>query len=175
MLEIVLTWFLNHGIKILIIVISALVISKVFKAFILKVLKRLIRKSIEVSKKKGVDEEREKTLSRVAISIVRFIVWIIAFLMVLPELGVNTAPLLAGLGVSGLALGLGARSLIQDYLSGLFILIEDQFQIGEDVEIAGIRGKVKDLNLRRTVLEEEKTVHYIPNNQIKKVRNFSRT
>jgi len=103
-------------------------------------------------------------------------VWLIAILTILPEFGINIGPLLGGAGIVGLAIGMGSRSLIQDYLSGLFILFEDQYRVGEEIEIAGIKGRVKNLNLRRTVLENPKgTIFYIPNGQIRKVSNFSRS
>lgn len=94
---------------------------------------------------------------------------------ILLEIGINIGPLLVGLGVVGLALGIGARSLIQDYLSGFFIIFEDQYRVGEEVEIAGIKGKVLDINLRRTLVQnKEKVVYYISNGQLKTVSNFSR-
>ena len=96
-------------------------------------------------------------------------------LTIFPEIGVNPTPLLAGAGLVGLAIGMGSRNLIQDYLAGLFILLEDQYRVGEEVEILGKKGKVIDLNLRRTIIRDtEGIIHSIPNGQIKVVSNFSR-
>ena len=95
--------------------------------------------------------------------------------MILPELGINATPLLAGAGLVGLAIGMGAKNLIQDYLSGLFILLEDQYRAGEKVKIAGMEGEVKNFNLRRTVLQDETgNAYYIPNSQVTVVLNLSR-
>ncbi len=95
--------------------------------------------------------------------------------MILPEFNINIAPLLAGLGVAGLALGMGVRDIIQDYIAGIFILMEDQYRVGEEVNIAGIRGKIIEFDLRKTVLKDNgNTAHYISNRQIKTSSNYSR-
>ena len=95
--------------------------------------------------------------------------------MILPEFGINPTPLLAGDGLVGLAIGLGSKNLVQDYLAGLFILLEDQYRIGEEVDIAGKKGTVVEVNLRRTIVRDaDGTVHYIPNGQVKTTSNLSR-
>ncbi|PJA84423.1 MAG: small-conductance mechanosensitive channel [Candidatus Nealsonbacteria bacterium CG_4_9_14_3_um_filter_35_11] len=160
--------------KILVILVAALVIAKIGKGFITKIVKTFIQKGIK--KETKISKERMATLTGVFNSFFNWIVWIIAILTILPELGINIAPLLASIGVAGLALGIGARSLIQDYLSGICILLEDQYRIGEKIEIEGKIGEVKDLNLRRTLLldPKEKKLYFIPNGIIKTVANFSR-
>ncbi|MCD6232770.1 mechanosensitive ion channel [bacterium] len=169
-------WLFSHGIKIAGVLIVALVSVRVGKVFISKYLKSLFRKGVKFKKISAVlEENRIDTVNKVVFSIFKAIIWIIALITILPEFGVEIGPLLAGVGVTGLALGLGARSLIQDYLSGLFILLEDQYRVGEEVEIASQKGQVEDFNLRRTVLRDSNGIlHYIPNSQIKKVSNFSR-
>ncbi|MCD6500562.1 mechanosensitive ion channel [bacterium] len=171
------TWVFSHGIKVGGILVVAFILTKIVKIFLTKFLRNFIKKGFKIGKVKNIqlEEKRLGTLEKVSYSILKTIIWIVAIVTVLPEFGVEIGPLLAGIGVTGLALGLGARSLIQDYLSGLFILLEDQYRVGEEIEIAGSRGKVKDFNLRRTVIEDENgTLHYIPNSQIKKASNFSR-
>ncbi|MBZ9572942.1 mechanosensitive ion channel [Patescibacteria group bacterium] len=171
------SWFFSHGIKIVGILIVAFVATRLIKIFISRFLKNLIQKGFKTGKVKSIklEEKRLETLEKVSFSILKAVIWIIAILTILPELGINIGPLLAGVGVGALALGLAARGLIQDYLSGLFILLEDQYRVGEEIEISGSKGKVKDFNLRRTVLEDNKGfLHYIPNGQIKKASNFSR-
>ncbi len=169
-------WFLAHGVKIVFILLAGLVVVKIVKVAIKKWLRGFIVKSLKLAgQAKEIDEEREKTITRVVVSVISLAIWVVVLLTILPELGINIGPLLAGLGVAGLALSFGARGLIQDYLSGLFILLEDHYQIGEEVEVAGVKGKVKDFNLRRTVIEDEEGhFHFIPNAQIKKASNFSR-
>lgn len=169
-------WLLTHGIKVALIIIIAFIIGLILKLFVLKFLRKAIRKGLQLARgEKQVDEHREKTIYRVVLSVIKAGLWLVVLITILPEFGVNIGPLLAGLGVAGLALGFGTRSLIQDYISGLFILIEDQFKVGEEVELAGKKGKVKDFNLRRTVVEDgEGVLHYISNSQIKTTSNFSR-
>ena len=176
-IENLISWLFTHGIKVGGILIVAFILTKIVKIFLSKFLKNFIKKGFKIGRVKNIqlEEKRLGTLEKVSYSILKTVIWLIAVVTILPEFGVEIGPLLAGIGVTGLALGLGARSLIQDYLSGLFILLEDQYRVGEEVEIAGTKGKVKDFNLRRTVLEDEAGVlHYIPNSQIKKASNFSR-
>lgn len=171
------SWFFSSGIKILLILFFAWLGTRFGQIFISKLIKILAKES---SKIKGIIDgkvlsQREATLRGVFNSLLKLSVWTIAILTVLPEFGINLGPLLASLGLAGFALGFGARNLIQDYLSGLFILIEDQYRVGEEIKISGIQGKVIEFNLRRTVLEDsEGKIHFIPNGQIKQVTNFSR-
>ncbi|MDP1538616.1 MAG: mechanosensitive ion channel, partial [bacterium] len=87
-----------------------------------------------------------------------------------PELGVNIAPILAGLGLMGLAVGMAARDIISDFISGLFILLEGQYYVDDKVKISGIEGVVKEITLRRTIIRDDTGVlHSFPNSQIKLV------
>jgi len=175
-LENLISWMISHGIKVLAILIVALIATRFVKIFISGFLKNLAKNGIKLGKVESkFEEKRLETLEKVSFTLLKIIIWLIALITILPELGIEITPLLAGLGVGGLALGFGARSLIQDYLSGVFILLEDQYRVGEEIEIAGTKGKVKDFNLRiTTIIDTENTLHYIPNSQIKKASNFSR-
>lgn len=164
------SWFVGSGIKVIVILFLAVIISKIVKFFVSKAVRTVVEKS-----NGKIQEQKAKTLSKVFSSTVKIVIWVIAILMLLPEFGINPTPLLAGAGLVGLAIGMGAKNLIQDYLSGLFILLEDQYRVGEQVDIAGKQGKVVDLNLRRTVIKDSQGIfHYIPNGQIKTASNFSR-
>lgn len=168
--EVVISWLISHGIKILVILVLALILSKIAKIFVSRAIKTLVEKS-----NGQIQKERAKTLSKVFSSTLKIVIWVIAILMFLPEFGINPTPLLAGAGLIGLAIGMGSRSLVQDYLAGLFILLEDQYRVGEEVDISGKKGQVIDLNLRRTIIkDEEGIIHYIPNGQVKTASNFSR-
>ncbi len=178
-LEKLTTWILTDGLRVIGILLAAWVATRVLKIVLSRVVRRALQKGLDGLRAKKVavelDEDRLKTLERVFRSILKTLIWVFAIVTVLPEFGVNIGPLLAGLGFAGLALGFGARTLIQDYISGLFILIEDQYRVGEEVELAGVKGTVKSLNLRRTMIEDgNKNLNFIPNNQIKKATNFSR-
>ena len=169
-------WLLVKGVKIALILLSVFVLTRFLKIFLYKLSGNLLKKKGELEKAKlKLEEERVKTLQNVLYSIAKTVIWSITVITILPEFGINIAPLLTGLGIGGLALGFGAKNLIQDYISGLFILIEDQFRVGEEVEIGGKKGKVIDFNLRRTILEDkDRTLHFIPHGQIKVATNFSR-
>jgi len=119
--------------------------------------------------------KRTATLERVVSSAVSTVVIMMAFFMIISELGVNIAPLLAGAGIIGLAVAFGAQNMIRDLLAGVFIVMEDQYRVGDVVSIAGISGLVEDFNLRRTVLRDfDLTVHSIPNGEIKTSSNLTR-
>ena len=99
----------------------------------------------------------------------------IVFLQVLNILGIPYQPLLASAGILGIAVGLGAQSIFKDMLNGILIVIEDQYNVGEIVNIAGLKGTVEDLSLRRTTLRDaDGTLYIIPNSQIATVSNLSR-
>jgi small conductance mechanosensitive channel len=120
-------------------------------------------------------DKRAATLIAVLSKLTSLIVWLVALVMALTELTFHIEPLLAGLGVAGLALGLGAQTVIKDWLGGLFLLLEDQLRIGDSVSISGFSGVVEEINLRTTVLRGENgAVHVIPNGSITAVSNFTR-
>jgi small conductance mechanosensitive channel len=120
-------------------------------------------------------EKRAATIITVLVKLASVAIWLVALVMSLSELTFNVQPLLAGLGVAGLALGLGAQTLIKDWLGGLFILIEDQVRIGDAVTVSGVSGSVEEVNLRTTVLRAENgAVHIIPNGSITQITNFTR-
>lgn len=173
--EVFVPWFFSNGIKVVAILFAAWLFSRFGKVFISRLIKTLIRKGGELMKDGQIQEEREKTLVNVFSSSLKIVIWVLAILMILPELGVNVTPLLAGAGLIGLAIGMGSKNLVQDYLSGLFILIEDQYRVGEEVDLGGIKGEVVELTLRKTILKDsEGVIYYVSNGQVKKVSNHSR-
>ena len=147
----------------------------------LVIVKRVLRKLI-VARIPKIREEKEDELARRSETVagavtqtVSFVVWIVALLTILSELGVNIAPVLATVGVAGLAVGFASQNLIRDYLHGFFILMEDWYRVGEVAIVAGIGGLVVDINLRRTVLRDlDGVMHIIPNNKIEMVSNVTR-
>ena len=120
-------------------------------------------------------EKRAATIMAVLAKLAAFVIWMVAVVMALNELTFNIQPLLAGLGVAGLALGLGAQALIKDWLGGLLVLLEDQIRIGDSVTINGISGVVEEINLRTTVLRGENgAIHIIANGLITTLSNMTR-
>jgi len=119
-------------------------------------------------------EKRAETLGRVIISIGNIVIYAIILFMVLNLFGVDIRPILAGAGIIGLAIGFGAQSLVKDFVSGLFILVENQYGIGDKVKIGASEGSVIRITMRSTVLkDEEGKIHYISNGAIKDVINMS--
>lgn len=118
---------------------------------------------------------RAKTLSRLLANACRVAVWVIAAITILNECGVNIAPLLAGVGVAGLAVGFGAQNLVKDVVTGFFIILENQYAIGDVIRANGVSGRVENVTLRATVLRDvDGTVHFIPNGQITVVSNMTK-
>ena len=128
--------------------------------------------------KRSADPEQVKrldTLGRVMRYVFAVAIGVIAGMLVLAELGVAIAPLLASAGVLGIAVGFGAQSLIKDYFNGLFLLLEDQVHQGDVVEIAGKGGVVEEITLRYIRLRDyEGNVHFIPSGAVSTVTNRSR-
>ncbi|HEX8392638.1 MAG TPA: mechanosensitive ion channel family protein [Longimicrobium sp.] len=120
--------------------------------------------------------QRARTLLSLLRSIGLVLIVILGIFMVLGSLGVNLGPLLAGAGVIGLAVSFGAQSLVKDIISGLFILFENQFGVGDVIRIEGVSGTVERMTLRVVVLRDvHGVVHIVPNGEIKKVSNLTRT
>lgn len=117
---------------------------------------------------------RAETIALVLRSIVAAVVWGIASLLILGQIGIDLAPLIAGAGIGGLALGFGAQSIVKDFLSGLFMLIEDQYGVGDVIDIGAATGTVEEVSLRSTTLRDvHGTVWHVPNGEILRVGNFS--
>ena len=121
------------------------------------------------------DLRRADTLGRVSRHLTNVIIVLVAGMLVLSELGVSVAPILGAAGVVGLAFGFGAQSLVKDYVSGFFLLLENQVTRGDVVEIAGKSGEVEDVTLRYVQLRDYGgNVHFVPNGLITTVTNMSR-
>ncbi len=166
-------WLIEHGSR-----IGGIILVVFIADFILqRVLPRAIHITAERRLSEKAEEEirkRAETLSHVFTRTGRSILFLAAFFTILPELGINIAPLLAGVGIIGLAIGFGAQSLVKDIISGLFILMDNQYGKGDVVTVAGISGLVEDVGLRRTVLRDlDGIVHYVPNGQINVASNFT--
>jgi small-conductance mechanosensitive channel len=120
------------------------------------------------------DARRTKTLGKLLHNLISYTVNFITILLILDQFGVNLGPLLAGAGVLGLAIGFGAQSLVKDLITGFFIIFEDQFAVGDLVQIDQFKGTVEEIGIRATRIKSwTGEVHIIPNGNIKQVTNFS--
>jgi small conductance mechanosensitive channel len=142
------------------------------------VLKRLIRLFRERLTRRMGDPEamkRAATLGRVFRYVVSVVVILVAGMLILSELGVSLAPILGAAGVVGIAVGFGAQSLVKDYFSGFFLLLEDQIRVGDVVRVSDTSGLVEEVTLRHVRLRDyDGNVHYVPNGLITTVTNMSR-
>lgn len=171
-IESVVKWLLTSGLKSVLIVLGAYVVIRI-GTFISKRVEGVFEDDDPT-----IMSEREKqaaTLGKVIRNGLRAVVWGVALLMILLELGIEIGPILASVGVIGLAVGFGAQSLVKDFLAGMFVLIENQYNVGDVVQVAGVAGQVSKITLRTTVLRDiEGKVHVIPNGQIAVVSNLTR-
>ena len=121
-------------------------------------------------------KKRQDTIETLAVNVIRFFVVVIATLMILQAgFRLDVGPAIAGLGIAGIAIGLGTQNLVRDYLNGALILVENQYSKGDIVAIAGVSGRVEDFTLRRTTLRDtDGIVHTVPNGQITVASNMTR-
>jgi small conductance mechanosensitive channel len=118
--------------------------------------------------------QRVEALSTVLRSVVSFVIWTMALFLVLDKVGINLGPMLAGAGIIGVAIGFGSQSLVKDFLAGIFILVEDQFGVGDTVDLGEAVGVVEVVSLRTTRLRSvDGTVWHVPNGEIGRVGNKS--
>jgi small-conductance mechanosensitive channel len=169
-------WFFSHGIRILIIIGVAVLVTLAARVAVHRFRKRL-EGSASITQE--VNLQRATTLTGALSTALIVVIWAIAILMALGELGQNIAPLLASAGVAGVALGFGAQSLVRDTLSGFFILLENQFGVGDNLEVQTpsnkVTGRVESLTLRVTSLRAfDGALHFIPNGNIVVASNRSK-
>jgi moderate conductance mechanosensitive channel len=169
-------WFREDGLPILVIVAVALVVTIVSRIAV----NRFRRKLEGVSSiTQEINLQRATTLTHALSAAAVVVIWAVALLLVLDRLGQNLAPLLASAGVAGVALGFGAQSVVRDTLTGFFILLENQFGVGDVLQVqttaSPVTGKVESLTLRVTSLRDfDGTLHVIPNGNLVVVSNKSR-
>lgn len=117
-------------------------------------------------------KKRQDTLIGLLRTILKTLLWATVVFTILGRFGLDLAPLLASASVLGVAIGFGAQSLIKDFLSGLFIILENQYRVGDVVDLSGAAGKVEQITIRSTVIRDnDGSVHYIPNGSITHIIN----
>lgn len=175
-------WIIDHGGRSLIILLGARLLIYIIRHIFNTRLVKFIADAREKEKIKEKQlEARLKTIRGVIINFFKTVIYITAVMMILAEFQVNIGPILAGAGIVGLAVGFGSKKLVEDYIAGLFILVENQFAKGDKVQFLGatsnqnIQGRVYGFNLRRTmIIGEQGEITYLPNGQITRVINFSK-
>jgi small conductance mechanosensitive channel len=155
------------GVKIIFILLVAYIVIKIINHSVTSWANRITARE---------GNQRVLTLGRVLQSLATYVTYFIAIVMILQELGVNTASILASAGIVGVAVGFGAQSLVKDVISGFFILLENQYAVGDTVIIGSDEGVVVDISLRCTRIKGASgEVYIVPNGQISRVVNQSRT
>jgi small conductance mechanosensitive channel len=171
--EVIIPWLITHGVKILVIAAAAWLLNKLLCRIIIKAVKVAV--VADNDQPPEAEKQREDTLIRIFIGATGIAILTMAILMILQEAGIEIGPILAGAGIVGLALGFGGQYLIRDIISGLFIILENQYRIGDVVDINSTGGQVEDISLRMTTLRDMNgTVHHIPHGEIKIVSNLSK-
>ncbi|REK72021.1 mechanosensitive ion channel family protein [Paenibacillus paeoniae] len=153
-------------------IVLIVVISKLIMWVLHKSLDRIVLE--RASKHPPSQARRMTTVGKLVKNVVTYIMYFILFMLLLSEVGINLGPLLAGAGVVGIAIGFGAQSLVKDILTGFFIILEDQFAVGDVIQTGTFKGTVEVIGLRTTkILSWTGEVHMIPNGMINEVTNFS--
>lgn len=165
------TWLIfGEGLlKIIAILIIAKVLIKIGEMAIHNIFK--IRSLSPLAKSSG---RREETLSKLLENIISYVVYFIAFMMILSVFGINVQSLIAGAGIVGVAVGFGAKNLMQDIITGFSIIFEDQFSVGDHIRVGQLEGNVESIGLRTTKIKSwTGELHILPNGSITQVTNFS--
>ncbi|WP_408630302.1 mechanosensitive ion channel family protein [Amycolatopsis mongoliensis] len=182
-------WLLTKPLKILMIVVIAFVVRLILRRLINRVttlpksngrlpalLRPLRERAPEVLGSAIIERRRQRaqTIGSVLKSMATFLIYGLAFILVLGELGLNLGPIIASAGIIGVAIGFGAQNLVKDFLSGIFMMVEDQYGVGDVVDIGEATGTVEAVGLRITTLRDLKgTVWYVRNGEVLRVGNSS--
>ncbi|HET6675442.1 MAG TPA: mechanosensitive ion channel family protein [Nitrospiraceae bacterium] len=162
-------WVSTSGLRVILIAIGMIVLFTLLHRLVER-----FRYLYEGRLSGATERKRADTLTHVIRDVARVVIFAVGGMMILSEVGVDLKPLLAAAGLGGLAIGIGAQSLVKDVISGFFIILEDSIRVGDVVEIAGVGGFVEEVTLRTVVLRDQAgSVHVIPNGSIDKVKNMT--
>ena len=163
-------WLAIHGLTIAAILFGTYLIRRFGTNLILQAVRRTLREDLFPTKSDR--EKRVNTLKSLTSTSMKMISWVLAILLIADNLSIKTSSLLASAGVLGLALGFGAQSLIKDFVSGFFIIIENQYRVGDVVKLNDVSGTVEAITIRTTIIRDiDGHVHHIPNGSITSTTN----
>ena len=173
-IETVQQWILEHGTRVLIILLVGFVLWYLLRKFLPLLVQRSMAKPRRGESREGM-KKRADTIQYVFMGLGKILIVLLVIFLILSELNISIGPILAGFGVAGIAVGFGAQYLIRDLIAGVFILMENQYRVGDVARIADIAGLVEDITLRKTVLRDlDGIVHHIPNGEVKVASNYTR-
>ncbi len=165
-------WLRTSGVRILITIVAAIVATRAAAS-----ITRRLEKHFEDDDPTFMSEREKEvaTFGKIIRNAARVIIWGVAVLMVLKEAGIEIGPILAGVGIAGLAVGFGAQTLVKDLIAGIFVLGENHYNVGDVIRVAGVAGLVEKITLRATTLRDlHGQVHIIPNGTIDVVTNMTK-
>src|SRR5699024_1457345 len=190
LLDSLVQWLATSGVRIVVILIAATAITLVLGWLLRRFFRTMIESSTKLSNVTGAvvkkdqravkaaqqrREQRAETLSNVARNLMRAVVWAVALVMILSEVGVDIAPVIASLGVIGLAAGIGAQTIIKDFVAGIVMLFEDIVAVGDWIDLEYAEGTVEGINLRATQVRDLNGVLWtVRNGEIIRVGNYTR-
>ncbi|NQT30923.1 MAG: mechanosensitive ion channel family protein [Deltaproteobacteria bacterium] len=175
-LDMVGDWLLEHGVPIFAIILVSWFIYKILGVIMPILVRRYVTTKGKKRRTQAYITQRSQSLGKVVTQALGIFLVIIAFFMILSELGLDITPLLASAGVAGIAIGFAAQNSIRDLIGGFMIMLEDHYNVGDVVKVADITGEVTELGLRRTVLRDLKGIlHVIPNGEIRVASNYTRS
>lgn len=164
-------WTANYAWPTLLIIVVAYLLSYFGGLLIAPLIRRTVGRIHSDATEEDV-KKRQDTLISLLHTLVKVVVWMVAIFTILRQFSIDLAPLLAGASVLGVALGFGAQSLIKDFLSGMFIIMENQYRVGDVVDLEGSAGTVEQITVRTTIVRDvDGNVHFIPNGNIMTVIN----
>ena len=176
-------WLVERGLTVILILLAGWFVSKAVKRAIGHFTERIGRPDLrDVGRDPAANEEAElvrakaraETLAVVLRSVALITIWALTALLALGQLNINLGPLLAGAGVVGIAIGFGAQSVVRDFLSGIFLIVEDIYSVGDDIDFGRGRGTVEKISLRSTSIRTRQgTVWNVPNGKLDFVANYS--
>lgn len=156
----------------IILFIILVVCGKIILTFLHKLINKYLIKN---QSKNPVNAAKVETVSKALYSVVRFIIGFILVLIFLDMLGINTRSIIATAGIGGIAIAFGAQSIVQDFIKGMFMIVDDVIRVGDFVECAGVEGTVETVGLRLTYIRDyDGSLHTIPNSQIQNIKNYNR-
>ena len=182
----ILDWLIGRPLEALVILLVAWVVARIVRRMIRRAIVRVVVAD-RTAAARALDrvvppasvtiedprrESRATSIATVVSSTASVLIWVLAILLALGQLGLDLAPLIAGAGIAGVAIGFGAQNLVKDCITGLFMLIEDQYGIGDVVDLGVASGPVERVSLRTTVLRgQDGTVWHVPNGEVRRVGN----
>lgn len=170
------SWLINEGPGLLILMVLFFLAFKIIGFSVRRLNKAMIGRAVKKEKDdSGETVKRINTLTEITHTVIKIALWILLIMMILQKLNINIAPILASAGIIGLAIGFGAQELVRDFISGFFMLLENQIRTGDVVIINGTGGLVEEIALRTTTLRDfSGVVHVFPNGKISTISNMTK-